>query len=75
MLRSLLKYLIQSLPEDHVMQLLEASPHSVQTQLPRQQDTKPSSPVVTKETTPLKSVSSQDMPTSPSAGSHDLKSI
>ena len=75
LIRSLLKYLIQSLPEDHVIQLLEASPHSVQTtsQLPGQPDAKPS-PAVTKETTPLRSVSSQDTPTSPSTGSHDTKS-
>lgn len=70
LLRSLLKYLIQSLPEDHVVQLLEVSPHS---QLPGQQDTK-ISPVVTKETTPLRSVSPQDTPTSPSGGSHEPKS-
>ena len=57
------------------MQLLEACPHSLQTttQLPGQPDTKASS-VVTKETTPLRSVSSQDTPTSPSSGSHDTKS-
>ena len=75
LLRSLLKYLIQSLPEDHVIQLLEACPHSLQTttELPGQPDTK-APPVVTKETTPLRSLSSQDTPTSPSSGSHDIKS-
>ena len=75
LLRSLLKYLIQSLPEDHVIQLLEACPNSLQatTQLPGQQDVKPSPPVA-KEATPLRSLSSQDTPTSPSAGSHDIKS-
>jgi len=55
-----------------VIQLLEASPHSLQatTQLPEQQDTK----TPTKETTPLRSVSSQDTPSSPSAGLCDTKS-
>ena len=75
LLRSLLKYLIQSLPEDHVIQMLEACPNSLQstTQLPGQQDAV-HSPVVAKETTPLRSLSSQDTPTSPSGGSHDTKS-
>ena len=71
LLRSVLKHLVQSLPEDHVIQLLEACPLSTNTSssLPGQQDTE-SSPVVVKEMTPVRGTP-RDTPTSPS---HDTKS-
>lgn len=53
-----------------MIQLLETSHSPPITQLLGQQD----NTVVTKEASPLRGVSSQDTPTSPSTGSHDTKS-
>jgi len=71
LLRSILKHLIQSLPEHHVIQLLEACPLSAKTSSSSlgQQETE-GSPVVVKEMTPVRGTP-RDTPTSPS---HDTKS-